>query len=124
MSKRSDLIRAIDKRAQNRIVEYQQQNTLLVGTIESVTLSGASVRIEGSGRYFKNVPALQGTELVEGAEVIMARIGRGGWVIIGAVERDGSSSSTTENTTPVAAPQNLSADDLGIGAATLEWDAS
>ena len=113
----------MDKRARDRIEEYARQNTLVVGHVTGVTLGGASVRVEGSGRYLRNVPALQGTELVVGAEVILARVGRGGWVILGATEQGGGVTATTANSVPVAAPQDTADTDVG-GFALIRWTAS
>ena len=121
---RDPLIRAIDKRARDRIVEHDARRTFAIGTVEGVTLAGASVKLDGSKQYLSNVTAMQGTDLVQGARVLLARVTRHKWVILGAVEVRGAVTNKTGNTEPMAAPANFSAADLETGAARLEWDAS
>lgn len=118
------LVAAMDKRASDQITYYAAQNTLAVGTVEQLTLSGACVRLEGSGRYLKNVASMQGVILAIGARVLMARIGRSKWVVLGAVEIQGSITPRTTTDTIVAAPTGLSITDTQSGFARIEWTAS
>jgi hypothetical protein len=92
--------------------------------VEGVTLSGAAVRLEGSGRYLSNVQTLRNNEIVAGSYVVLARVGRGRWVILGVMEAQGKRTVTTDTDTILAAPANLSGTDLTTGVARLEWDAS
>ena len=102
-----DLIRAIDKRAQDRILDYSDQHTLEVGVIKGITLAGASVQLAESRRYLRQIEVATGVELVIGATVVVARVTRHKWVIIGALEQQGTSTATTENTVVVAGVQNF-----------------
>ena len=46
-----DLMRAIDKRAGDRITDYKSRvASIEVGIIKGTTLAGASVQLEGSGQ--------------------------------------------------------------------------
>jgi hypothetical protein len=123
-SNEESLVAAMDKRAQGQIEHYSAQHTLSVGTIEQLTLAGACVRLEGSGRYFKNVASMQGVVLALGARVLLARIGRSKWVIIGAVEVQGSRTPRTTTDTIVASPASLDITDTQTGFARIEWTAS
>jgi hypothetical protein len=119
-----DLVRAMDKRAQDRIIEHEGRKTFAIGTVKSLTLAGASVRVGGSVGYLSDVEAMQATDLSVGSRVLLARVTRQRWVILGAVEQHGSVTSKTTNTEPMATPANFAATDSTLGYASLEWDAS
>lgn len=123
MSRERDLIRAIDKRAEDRIRDYEAQHTIEVGIIKGLTLAGASVQLSESGRFLRNVPRTQGIELVVGANVLLARVTRRKWVIIGALEADNALTPTTANTVPVAGIQDLVCEDRP-GYMEIRWTAS
>jgi len=118
-----DLMDAMDKRSKDALTKHDQQNTLAIGTIKAVTLSGAAVQMEASGRFLRNVSKIQGIELVLDARVLLARIGRQSWVIIGAIERDGATTATTANTVLIPQPQNLTISSEWRHC-RLSWDAS
>ena len=118
-----DLIRAMDHRAEMAQERYRRQNTLEIGVIKQVTFSGASVQLAESGRFLRNVPAIQGVELIIGATVIVARIGRADWRIIGAMEAENAITATRGNTNVVAQPQNLTTTEQA-GYCAIEWDAA
>ncbi|NIV33096.1 MAG: hypothetical protein GWN58_27705 [Anaerolineae bacterium] len=86
-----DIIAAMDKRAQGRIVNYDHRHGLLTGYVMGVEIDAASVQLEGSGRYLKSVPTLQDMELAVGDLVLLVRAGRSGWLIVGSA----ASSQTT-----------------------------
>lgn len=120
---RFDYIDAARKVAKDEIRRELSRQSLAVGTIRGLTLSGASVQLAESGRYLRNVHALKGVDLLIGAEVFVARVGHQDWTIIGAVEQKGASTATTRNTTTVAGIQNLSMDEHE-GYMVIEWDGS
>jgi hypothetical protein len=107
--KERKLIRGIDKRSRDAITEYQRQHSFATGIVKGLTLAGADVQLADSGRYLRNVKATRGTELVLGAEVLLSRIGRQRWVILGATESGGSTTQTVDSTTPAAGVVGLTA---------------
>lgn len=119
----TDLIQAMDHRARMAIDEDRRQSTLEIGRVKQVTLAGASVQLSESGRFLRTVQAIQGVDLVVGASVICARIGRLGWRIIGAIEAENAITPTFSNTNPVAQPQNVTCTSRA-GHCAIEWDAS
>ena len=123
MSRERDLIRAMDKRAEDRITDYEAQHTIEVGVVKGLTLAGASVQMSESGRFLRNVPRTQGIELVVGATVLLARVTRRKWVIIGALEADNALTPTTANYVPVAGIQDLVCEDRP-GYMEVRWTAS
>jgi len=117
-----DLLWAMDKRAKAAQERDRRQNTLEIGTIKGVTYTGASVQLSESGRFLRTVTAIQGVDLVIGATVILARIGRADWMIIGAIETENAVTTTRNNTNPVAQPQNLTCT-AHSEYCLMEWDA-
>jgi hypothetical protein len=79
-----DLIRGIDRRVQQGIEHAQQQQFLTPAVVKSVSYGGANVQFEGSAKVRRNIPIIEGMELVEGERVLLARAGRMGYVVVGA----------------------------------------
>jgi hypothetical protein len=118
-----ELIGAIDKRARDAITEYKGDHTLAVGKVKGITLAGASVQIGESGRFLRNVPAVRGLELLLDATVLLARVGRKDWVIIGALESGGSTTQTTDTSTPAAGVVDLTVTEYA-NYLEIRWKAS
>jgi len=66
---------------------------------------------------------MRGVEVIAGARVLCARIGRQDWIIVGSIERSQSSTGLAGTDNIVAMPQNLTIKDKG-SYASAEWDGS
>ena len=121
--KERELISAVSKVARDQITDYSRQHSFAIGTVKGLTLSGAAVQILDSGRFERNVPAVRGAELVLDTQVLLARVGRMGWVILGSVEPGGSTTQTIDTAVPAAGVAGLTATNYPDHV-ELRWTAS
>ena len=121
--KTRDLLGAMDRRAEKALQAYEQQHSFEIGTVEAVTYAGICVKLGESGRYLRNIANMQGTDVTVGTRVLVARVGRQGWVVVGALERWGSVTPTYKNDNVVGQPQSLEVLDRD-GVAVASWMAS